>query len=316
MTYRKVFWGVILLVIGLLFLLRNLGYIDFHWHAIWQLWPLLLLLWGISILPINSAIRVVLSLLTVIATLWIFSTMEPAERGLRWNHDYSWDDRHDRHHGQAEGWSDESTADYSDQRIVEPWDDAIESAVLRLDAAAGNFTLKGMTSNLMEFEKDGRVAKYTMTSKRIGSSQVIDLALQNTRIRGNSSNDVRITLNTIPLWDFDLDIGAADLEFDLSAYRVGEVSVDGGASAIDLRFGDRHEDVKVRINAGAASIDIQIPRTAGCEVDFDTFLASRDLDGFDKVDQGLYRTPDFDAATVKFYIKMDAAISSLEVKRY
>lgn len=46
---RNVLWGLILITIGLLFLLDNMDVIDFG-EAIRTYWPLLFVLWGVSIL--------------------------------------------------------------------------------------------------------------------------------------------------------------------------------------------------------------------------------------------------------------------------
>lgn len=317
MAYRKAFWGIILLVVGSLFLLKNLDIFHFSWYAFWQLWPLFLVLWGISIIPANGWLRLGLSVLAIGATFWVASSTGALERrGFHWDGEFNWnDERQDRY---EEGvWdSDNDSLPNLEQTIREPWDQGIRSAILRLDAAAGEFVLRDTTSDLMLFEKSGRLARYNVISKRIGDSQVIDLALQNTRIRGNANNKVVLSLNTAPVWDFDLDIGAADVDFDFSPYRVGEVKVDGGAASIDLRFGERSDNVKVDIDAGAASITLYIPQNAGCTFYSETFLASRDLDGFEKLSRGRYRTPGYDEAPIKFQVKADAAISSFEIKRY
>ena len=46
---RNLFWGFVLIAFGVLFLLDNLGYADFS-EIIHNFWPLLLVLWGFSIL--------------------------------------------------------------------------------------------------------------------------------------------------------------------------------------------------------------------------------------------------------------------------
>ena len=46
---RNLFWGLILIAFGVLFLLDNFGYADFS-EIIRNYWPLLLVLWGFSIL--------------------------------------------------------------------------------------------------------------------------------------------------------------------------------------------------------------------------------------------------------------------------
>lgn len=46
---RNVFWGIILIIFGVLFLLDNMDVIDFG-EAIRTFWPVLLILWGLNIL--------------------------------------------------------------------------------------------------------------------------------------------------------------------------------------------------------------------------------------------------------------------------
>lgn len=46
---RNVFWGVVLVTIGFLFLLDNLGIADFG-SMVHDFWPLILIVWGISVL--------------------------------------------------------------------------------------------------------------------------------------------------------------------------------------------------------------------------------------------------------------------------
>jgi len=46
---RNLFWGLVLVTLGVLFLLDNLGVADFG-QLVHDYWPLILILWGISIL--------------------------------------------------------------------------------------------------------------------------------------------------------------------------------------------------------------------------------------------------------------------------
>lgn len=46
---RNIFWGIILIILGMLFLLDNMDVVDFG-YVVRTYWPALLILWGISIL--------------------------------------------------------------------------------------------------------------------------------------------------------------------------------------------------------------------------------------------------------------------------
>ena len=71
MKYRHVFWAFILIAIGILFMLNNFGVLEFGFRTLWSLWPLILILWGISILPIKDGIKII-ALAAVLAFTVIF----------------------------------------------------------------------------------------------------------------------------------------------------------------------------------------------------------------------------------------------------
>lgn len=61
---QNIFWGFILILFGVFFLLDNLGYVDFS-EIISNYWPLLLVFWGVSMLmrkkPRSTAVNVTTS---------------------------------------------------------------------------------------------------------------------------------------------------------------------------------------------------------------------------------------------------------------
>ena len=50
MKKGNIFWGVVLVTIGVLFALRNFDIFFFSWHGIWRLWPLIFVFWGMMII--------------------------------------------------------------------------------------------------------------------------------------------------------------------------------------------------------------------------------------------------------------------------
>lgn len=45
---NRIFWGIVFVLFGILFLARNMGYIDLH-YAFRTYWPILLILVGLNI---------------------------------------------------------------------------------------------------------------------------------------------------------------------------------------------------------------------------------------------------------------------------
>jgi hypothetical protein len=315
MKSKNVFWGIILISIGLMFVLRNFGYIHFGWYSLRQLWPVILVILGISLLPINGVVRVVLAFLIVAFSVWFL-----AGNDLQQYKANSWRDffRHDSRQGLYHDPDAQDTPmDDFDQYLFEGYQAGIRNAVLDLDAVAGEFTIDGVSDDLLSFQREGNFGNYILNTNSAGSAVVLRLTMQQ-RIRrvDNFRNKASITLHPDPLWDFKIDAGAAQIDFDLAPFKVDNVDIDGGASRIDLTLGSRYSLSRVSIDAGATDVTIRVPTASGCQVKTNSFLSNKDLEGFMKSEKGLYLTENFDTAAERIEISIDAAVSNLKIIRY
>ena len=279
------------------------------------MWPVILVILGISLLPIKTAVRVILSFLVVIvAVIWLaISDRHHDYRSDTWN--WNWPEWHysDRDYDYDEDDDDE----WTDQVLTETYDASIENAVLDLDAVAGEFILENTTSHLLKFTREGNIGKYYLDAEDAGNAAILRLTVGDKTIRGkNLVNNAEIELNPKPVWDIKIDAGAAKIDFDFSEFKIDRVDVDGGASSIKIRFGDKYDKTDLKIDTGASSVFIEIPEDLGCKVKTSMVLSGRKLDGFDKLGSGNYETPNFENSDKQIYIDIDAAVSSLKVERY
>jgi hypothetical protein len=302
MSYRKIFWGVVLVLIGILFILKNTGVLYFNWHTIWNLWPVLLILWGISIIPVKDWIKAVLSIITVIIT---FAVVQQYGNNDNWHLRFKYNDDNDT----------EITEPVT-QNLSEDMDSIVKYATLVLNIGVGEFSINDTCSKLIELDRTGSEGKYNMTSEDSDSSRVIKLSLEKAEFKGDVKNEVKMKLNAIPIWDLELNVGAAEVNFDLSPFKTRKVNIQGGASNVEVKLGDAYPENDVNIEAGAASITIRVPKAVGCEITTNTFLASKNFDGFDKIDNHHYQTAGFKTATKKIHINMEAGMASIDVIRY
>lgn len=306
MKTKNIIWGLILVLIGVLFILKNLDIIYFSWYSLWRLWPLLLVLIGITILPVKDGIKVVLTIIVLIAAAFFLISFPNFHH---WNDDRSINNSRDR--------IDAKDSQEIDQRIFEAYDSTINEADLIFDAAAGNFRIEQSTDELFEFEREGNLGRYTYSIKDLGEKREIRIELEEGRIiRTDLKNKVAIKLNPNPVWDIKVDVGAANIDLDLSSFKIRKLDINGGASSINIRLGTLQTESKIKINSGASSINIKVPQEFACEVNTSTVLSSKDLKGFNKVGSGTYVTPDFSDKTKNIVIEVEAAVSSLNVERY
>jgi hypothetical protein len=308
MSYRKIFWGLLLVMIGVLFILKNTGVLFFSWHTIWHLWPLILILWGISLIPVKDWIKLLLSLVTIVVTFFAVQTYGPKDNH-KWN--FQWNDDKNRDN------NDENNSTTYNNVMSEDFDSLTKFAELKLNIGVGNFQIKDTTSLLIEVKHDNDNANYSMTAKAEDSLTVIELSLDKGEFNdGNIKNNVALKLNPNPVWDLDLNVGAAEVDFDLSGFKTRNLKIQGGASDIDLKLGAALPMSDVKIEAGAASIIVRVPESAGCEIISNTFLASKDFKGFTKIGKQQYQTSNFATSTNKIKIDLQAGVARVDIVRY
>jgi len=313
MKYKHLFWGLILIAIGMLFILNNFGIVHFSWFSFWRLWPVFLLFWGIAILPVKDMVKYILLGVVLVSMFFIINRL-PEGRPWYWHFrhpDHSfyweWDDQD----------NDSTTKTFSDQNLSVPFDSLAKKGILSLDAAAGNFKIKGATSEFLSFAKSGDIGNYELTTKDVNGDKKITLKMQEGTSRHNiRKNEVNIKLNPKPAWNLDMNIGAAAADFDLSDYRIDTADFEAGASSMVVRLGDKNPKTVVLFNAGASSIHVDVPKTAGCQVTSESFLVSKTLEGFENKGNHVYQTPNFKDNKTKIYITIKTAVSSIEVARY
>ena len=323
MKFRNLFWGIILIFVGTLAILNNLDVIDFAWSKLWNLWPIFLMLWGISILPIKNGIRLGLVIVTLGFTMYYITsqavyTESEYITGRGWHNQNRNDDD-----------DDDDEADYDSTYLYDsvdrtnfliPFTEGLETATLKFDAVAGSYILKNSTRNLCTFKmSDSEMAKYYKYSvKTSREDAVINIGTKhhvNFKLNHRNKGEGILRINEDPVWIMDINAGAAAIDFNMEQFKVKKLNVDAGAADINVTVGDKYPDVRINIDAGASDITVRIPEGSGCKVKMGTFLADKTLNGFDKVN-GRYVTPNYEDAENTIYIDIDSAVSSLKIVRY
>jgi len=83
-----IFWGLLFVAIGVLWLGKSFGLFHFSWHSVFKLWPLFIVWLGVLMLPIGHAWKIVCNfILLAIAIILLF--MLPLRS---WHHCHFWDD--------------------------------------------------------------------------------------------------------------------------------------------------------------------------------------------------------------------------------
>ena len=307
MKTSHIFWGTLFIVLGLLILVNNFSSINLDWGNLWQYWPVVLVLLGISMLVKNIAGKsLIAGAAAIILAVVIFAS-------VKFTTSFIFDEDFEIDIGSG------VSGDYIVNEYIEAYDSSIARAVLYLDGGAGSFRIGSETDDLIYAKTEGVSRKFNFSKNQLDSVANINLNMEEMSITlGNTKfkNKVDISLNTQPLWDLDFNLGAASIKFDLSKYKVGDINLDMGAAKLEVKLGALADKLDFNINAGASKIIISVPEEVGCEVSTDAVFSRKDINGFEKIESDFYRTDNYESADKKIYINIDCGVSSIDIRRY
>ncbi len=311
MKTGRIFWGIILVYLGGVFLLENFNIIDFSWRAFFKLWPILLILLGVRMLLAGDARRNVIAVgLITLLGLGLFTFWGVREsRNQQDDWIFSFKRGGERHNDLKT-----ITSYYS-----EDYNDKIQVAALEIKGGAGDFELKSTSDKLFEAKVESGDVNYVLRRSDRDSLVKLDFGHKeknNVVFPTDRFHSTKIFLNANPFWDIELKVGAADVDFDLSHIKVRKLNLAGGAADLEVRLGDLVEKVDVKAETGVSSVKIEVPRHVGCRIINKSGLSSKNFNEFVETEKGVYESKNFNSATKHIYIELKSGISDLNVEAY
>lgn len=342
------FWGIFLLTLGVLFLARRAGVLDVDWHSLVNLWPVLLILAGVNLIlerRANPAAFITTVMLAVAVPTTLFGFLshnrDRDEFHMHWdngddddNNNESESDNEDDDNGRSENDNeddyraerdsrDSETTETHTNTFSETMDGNTREAVLKLSGGAGRFFISEPTADLIKADTKQTVGTYSMSVDRDATTHIPTIELKPTGEKenidfknGKFENRVDVHLNASPVWTMDVALGAGQGELDLSAYAVKNLKIAAGAADLDLKLGAKAEQADVKLDVGAASVTVHVPKEVGCRIKKDGALNLEQLDDFTDVGGGEFVSPGYDTAKKKMTIRFDGGISRFKVVRY
>jgi hypothetical protein len=332
MRNDKLIPGMILVMIGAIFLLNNFGYINFHWSNLFHLWPIFLVIGGVNLVFANnrSAWATILKISVVVAgfSLLLFGNFDDRYNRWWWPH-YTFHHRDDNNDDMDDNSDDDDSGSHGLVKVSgtntfnDPYKESVKVAQLNISGGAISYHLDDTTNQLFHAVAREKFGTYEFNHHQEDSVYVIDFKMKDhnnfdfhSDDNDNNDNRVDIQLNPNPVWNMKLDAGATDVNFDLSKFKVRSIKLNGGAGSFALKMGQPLSTTDINISTGAASVKFTIPQDAACRITKSSAFSSDDFEGFIKQGNGDYETPGYSSAKNKFNIHFSGAMSGFEVKRY
>lgn len=246
MKYKngQLFWGFLFLTIGILFLLDQNDFFVLLPDEIWSYWPLLIIFWGVAILTKGTILKPILSIIAgAFVGLFIYGSIF----GLHHNYDFENEVEHE----------------FSTSTFYEDYRDSTKSATLSLRTGIGKISISGITDKLIDGTSSGFYNNFNFKTRyRDNSARIVlrhnhdDFEL----LGDNQYRKLELSLNPTPEWKVDIKVGAANVNLDLTDYKISKFNLETGATTTELKFGERQKIVKANIEMGVAKLTIQIPK--------------------------------------------------------
>ena len=297
--------GIILITIGIIALLVTFFDFKIVWEELAKFWPVFIIIFGVSLLPLNRLLKSVGVVIIIIISCLIYCNEVNGNENL----------------------SDEMASEVLMEEGVEtqefssPFKDNTTEASVEINYGAGMLYLNSPVEELVKARNmsDKIVQNLYLEYEDSHADIVFDVEDDNYQVNDIEevkSNRFDISLNKNPIYDFELNLGACELNFDFSEYKVSDVEINSGASNIDIKLGELYDSTYVVISTGVSKIRIGIPNNSGCRLECESVLTLRDFDGFVKKSSNVYETSNYSSAENNIEIEFEGAMSEFEVYRY
>ncbi|MCC5911707.1 MAG: hypothetical protein JJT76_14880 [Clostridiaceae bacterium] len=283
--------GIFLIGIGLLFLLSNVGIINWSiWSAFFRLWPLLLVVAGVNIVLKNKVA------VTIISWVLFFSIFMA--------YGFVMEEKH-------EIYIEENNELISIEKIEDN-----KEAQLNLRVGGVKLHLSTVEDHLLRAYVNSNRIEHSLRHENSREKAIIDFESINhaTNFIGPSSEHYRFYLNNDVPWDINAKIGAVSGELNFSALKLHHLDLTVGAGDLHLVFGTQFENSTIKIKGGASNINVTIPQDAGARIKI-TGLVSKstvsDL-GWEKVED-YYYSPNYKDADSKLDFDISIGVGNINL---
>lgn len=304
MNPSRFFWGTLLILFGAYFLLMNFDLIKFDLSFILDLWPLLLVLWGISLLKIHPIIKNILA--GISAVLFVLIIIAFFSKLWHWDWNYSTEENKRSRTVQSEH-----------HKLL--MDTSYKFVEFSLNGGAGEFCIDDTTSELVDILTEGAVSSlnFNRADSISNNTIVFNFDDKNNFFKNIHSNrNADLKFNTSPVWKFDFNLGASEFNADLAYLKTREVNIKAGAADVFLKLGNHFNETYLNIDAGASDINIEIPSGSGCRIESKTGLSGENFDGFVSKGNNIYESDNYNNAKDKIFINISGGISDFNVTKY
>ncbi len=287
----RLFWGLLLVLIGGLILASNYGVVSVNWFNLWRVWPLFIVAIGLSVLTFKGWAGQLLKVIFLILALG----------AVTYALVYA-----------PQNFQQTTTYDITSQKISSATD-----VEVNLKTGLGQVDINTVDqADVAKVHLESNIADLANDTSLVGTTQVVNINTNplSSWSDGNIDNrlDVKLT-RSLPV-KLSLDIGASNITADLSQAQLQNLTIKSGATKSDIKLGDKTALTTVSLDSGASSFIIRVPASSGISVKLDG-VTNNNLDGLVK-NGDTYESVNYGSAGKRIDIVAHLGLASFTLERY
>ena len=287
----KWFWGLLILVIGLIILGQNFNVWGFdNFDQLSKFWPLILILFGITLMVRHIRFNWLIILISFIAAIALIYFVSLNASDFKVN-------------------KDNQTYDFSQNLPSE-----VKKAKIIINTGAVELNIKDNGNQLINGNLVSNYNQPDISTTISGDTATVILKSTkiNNSVWGKNILNIEIT-DKIPI-DLIINAGAASMNLDFSKISLSNLDVNSGASSMNITLGEVINGSNISIETGASSVTIKTPKELGVKIIAKTGLTGKNFEGYNKIDNQTYLSPNFDQTNTKITLTISAGASSINVE--
>jgi hypothetical protein len=289
---------LILIGLGLIFLLNNLGVVDWSiWQVIWRLWPVLLIAAGLDLLigrrsALGALVVLVLTLALLAGGLWLLKADQPFSGRAVTTETIR----------QARG-------DATHTRVVIERDAGrlrIKALPESANLVEGQIDLAGNEKATPQFSLEGDKATWTLRADRRSFGPTFGGWYERRTWDLGLAQEGRL--------DLEVDLGVGEVDLDLTGLTIGDLDVNVAVGKTTVIL-PQEGDIKGRVDGAIGEVVVVIPEGVEARVQARAGLGDRKLpEGFRRQDD-VFTSPGYARADNRVDLEVSLAMGSIRVRR-
>ncbi|MEW6033702.1 MAG: DUF5668 domain-containing protein [Chloroflexota bacterium] len=288
--FRFSLGGLILIVLGILFLLNNLGVVSWGiWGILWRFWPVILILIGLNILwgRRNPAVVFLITAVLLVALVGAAVAIEGSRTSV------------------------------TPTSFSQPLQ-GVERAAVEINFGAGDLLVGSLPADSTNLAAGTGAPGVDQDFRLRNGTAELELRVPaHAPFWYTGDKGVRLEAMLSPKVPLELTVktGASNAQLNLTALRLTRLKVDTGASRLRVQLPAAAGTTEAEIRAGAAHVTVTIPPGVAARVTPTTGLGSFNIDTsrFPKVG-AYYESPDYATASNRVNLRVDAGVSSVDIE--